>query len=101
MDVLGCHDRHGILDAGTNILNVEIRVIIPDDLCKRQSLAYQLQNIEHWNSGASHTRLAKMNMRIDSNSCLHVSPHSSSPSSSRSALASRKSTVSNPSVNQP
>ena len=49
---------------GADVLQFQIRVVIPDDLVEVHALAHEFEDALHWNPGACHTRLAEMNGRV-------------------------------------
>ena len=61
-----------VLDAGANVLLIEVGIVILTDPAKGNSFAHQFQDALHWNPGARETRLAKMNIRVDGNSLVHT-----------------------------
>jgi hypothetical protein len=73
MDIFSGDDIHRIPNAHTDIVNLEIGVVISHDVFKGQPFTHQFKNIQHWDSRPSDTRFAKMDVRIDSDSFFHLS----------------------------
>jgi len=66
---------NSIPNASANVLDLEIRIVIPDYFLKRKPLAHQLKDGHHRNSGTSNTWFPKMNVWINLNSFSHhISP---------------------------
>jgi len=53
------------LKAGAYFVSAQVRIVIVDYLLEGKPLADKLENFNHRNPGAGHTRLAKMDVRVD------------------------------------
>jgi hypothetical protein len=71
MDIFGNDDVHRIPNASPDILNLEVRIVIPNDVVKGETFPYQFQDIQDWDAGSSHTRFPEMDVWINGNSFLH------------------------------
>jgi hypothetical protein len=71
VNVLGCHERDGILNAGLDVWDGDIGIVVPNDLAKGKILIQQFQNALHGNARPRYTRLSKMYLAIDGNSVYH------------------------------
>src|SRR5438876_7817259 len=76
VDVFDSHDVNCILDAGPDVLRIEVRVIIANDFRKAKPFTHQFQHALHRNSSARNTRFSEMDLRVDGDSLFHVSSSS-------------------------
>jgi hypothetical protein len=67
MDVFQGDSVNRILNASSNVLNAQIRIIVLDNIAKTMPFSDKFKNILHGNASARHAWLAKMDIRIDSN----------------------------------
>ena len=51
---------HGVANAGTDILNVKLWVVIPDYVLEGESLPHQIKHTQHWNSGTCNAGFSKV-----------------------------------------
>ncbi len=72
MNVFRRHQLNGILNASANIFRLKIRIVILDDLFKRDAFPNQFEYALNWYPCASNTRFAEMHIWVDFDSLFHL-----------------------------
>jgi hypothetical protein len=65
VNFFGCHYFDGIFNTSSNILDLELRVVIFDYFSKRKPFAYQFEDALHRNPSAGYAGLPEMNVGIN------------------------------------
>ena len=65
MDLLIGDQRDRIMQAGMNVFQFEVRIIIGKDLIEGKAFAYQLQNALNGNARTGYAWLAEMYFRVN------------------------------------
>jgi hypothetical protein len=72
IDVLKSCKVRGILHTSLNILGLESKVIVFNDLGKMETFSYQLQHVLHRNSGSRNTGFPKVDFWVYLDSAWHT-----------------------------
>lgn len=64
MNVFGRYYFHRIADAGTDVLDFKVGIVVLDYLLERNPLSNDLKHINNWNPRARYAGFAKMNLRV-------------------------------------
>ncbi len=72
MNIFCRYQRNRVLNAGANIFNREVRIVILTYLLKRQSFIEKFENTLYGNARAGYTRLSKMYPGINANPFCHL-----------------------------
>jgi hypothetical protein len=67
MDFFSRHYFYRVSDAGSNILDLQLGVVVFDYLRKRKPFAYQFEDALHRNPGAGYAGFSEMNVGINLN----------------------------------
>src|SRR5438552_404892 len=73
VDVFDSHHVNRILDAGANMLGVEVRVTIPNDLRKGKAVTDEFQHVPNGDACTGDAGFPEMDVRVDADSLSHVS----------------------------
>lgn len=75
MNVFRCYKRNGILDAGVDVLDCKIGIIIADDLVKGETFVEQLENTLHCDARTCPQGLPKCTLESTAILSIIVPPH--------------------------
>ena len=65
MNLVRRNQGNGIVHAGVDVVRREFRVVVLDDIAKRNPRVQEFENALHGDSRACHTRLPKMHLRVN------------------------------------
>jgi len=72
MNIFRCHERDCILNAGADVIDAEVGVVVANDPLERNSVQHELENVLDGDACSRDVRFAEMNLGIYGDSVNHI-----------------------------